>query len=171
MELSKLKHINTIIFDVDGVLTDGSVFVTENGEQCRTFNTRDGYAMQLAVKCGLRLCAITGGKAAGVRHRLNGLGITDVFLGASNKLSIYLNYAQQHQLNHQQVLYMGDDIPDLEVMQTVGFAACPADATEEIKSAANYISPVIGGRGCMRDVIEKTLKLQGKWMAANATSI
>ena len=169
--LNKLKSITTFIFDVDGVLTDGSVFVTEAGEQCRTFNTKDGYALQLAVKCGYKVCVITGGRSQGVRLRLNSLGITDVFLGAHVKLDIFKDYINKHQINPANVLYMGDDIPDIDVMQQVGLPTCPTDSAEEVKAVSQYISPKPGGRGCARDVIEKVLKIQGKWMAENATSL
>jgi 3-deoxy-D-manno-octulosonate 8-phosphate phosphatase (KDO 8-P phosphatase) len=169
--LNKLKDITTFIFDVDGVLTDGSVFVTESGDQCRTFNTKDGYALQLAVKCMYNVVVITGGRSEGVRHRLNSLGITDVYLGAHVKLDIFAKYLADNHIDAANVLYMGDDIPDVDIMKQVGLAACPADAAEEVKAMAHYISPVLGGRGCARDVIEKVLKIQGKWMSANATSL
>ncbi|RKR82709.1 3-deoxy-D-manno-octulosonate 8-phosphate phosphatase (KDO 8-P phosphatase) [Mucilaginibacter gracilis] len=169
--LNKLKDITTFIFDVDGVLTDGSVFVTEAGEQCRTFNTKDGYAIQLAVKCMYNVCVITGGKSEGVRHRLNGLGVTDVFLGAHTKLDIYKDYISKNYIDPANILYMGDDIPDIDIMKVIGLPTCPADAAEEVKAVSRYISPVLGGRGCVRDVIEKVLKIQGKWMSENATSL
>jgi len=169
--LDKLKDITTFIFDVDGVLTDGSVFVTESGDQCRTFNTKDGYALQLAVKCGYNVCIITGGKSTGVRHRLNSLGVTDVFLGAHVKLDIYKEYVAQKSIVPANVLYMGDDIPDIDIMKVIGLPTCPSDSAEEVKAVAQYISPALGGKGCVRDVIEKVLKIQGKWMSANATSL
>lgn len=169
--LDKLKDITTFIFDVDGVLTDGSVFVTESGEQCRTFNTKDGYALQLAVKCMYRICVITGGKSEGVRHRLNSLGIDDVFLGAHVKLDLFKEYIAKNYIDPANVLYMGDDIPDIDIMKIIGLPTCPTDAAEEVKAVAKYISPALGGRGCVRDVIEKVLKVQGKWMSENATSL
>jgi 3-deoxy-D-manno-octulosonate 8-phosphate phosphatase (KDO 8-P phosphatase) len=169
--LSKLKDITTFIFDVDGVLTDGSVFVTEAGDQCRTFNTKDGYALQLAVKCMYKVCVITGGRSEGVKHRLNSLGVTDVYLGAHVKLDIFKDYIAQNYIDPANVLYMGDDIPDIDIMKQVGLATCPADSAEEVKAVAHYISPALGGRGSVRDVIEKVLKIQGKWMSENATSL
>ncbi|MEO6522303.1 MAG: HAD hydrolase family protein [Mucilaginibacter sp.] len=169
--LSKLKDITTFVFDVDGVLTDGSVFVTEAGDQCRTFNTRDGYALQLAVKCMYNVVVITGGRSEGVRLRLNSLGITDVYLGAHVKLDIFENYIAEHYIDRQSVLYMGDDIPDIDIMKVVGLPTCPTDAAEEVKAISQYISPALGGRGCARDVIEKVMKIQGKWMSENATSL
>lgn len=171
MFLEKLKSITTFIFDVDGVLTDGSIFVTEGGDQCRTFNTKDGYALQLAVKCGYKVCVITGGKSTGVRKRLNSLGVEDVYLGAHVKVDIYDNYVAEHHIDAENVLYMGDDIPDIDILKKVGLATCPTDSAEEVRAIAHYISPALGGRGCVRDVIEKVLKIQGKWMSENATSI
>jgi len=169
--VESFKNIKAFIFDVDGVLTDGSVFVTEGGDQCRTFNTKDGYALQLAVKSGYHVCAITGAKSEGVRHRLNSLGITDVYLGAHTKIDLFKTYIAEKGIDPETILYMGDDIPDLEVMKHVGFPTCPADSAEEIKTISKYISPYLGGRGCARDVIEKVLKIQGKWMNTNAMSI
>jgi len=169
--LNKLKDITTFIFDVDGVLTDGSVFVTEAGDQCRTFNTKDGYALQLAVKCMYNVVVITGGRSEGVRHRLNSLGITDVFLGAHVKLDIFENYIAENHIDRANVLYMGDDIPDIDIMKVVGLPTCPTDSAEEVKAVSQYISPALGGRGCVRDVIEKVMKIQGKWMSENATSL
>ncbi len=171
MFLNKLKDITTFVLDVDGVLTDGSVFVTEAGEQCRTFNTKDGYAIQLAVKCMYRVCIISGGKSEGVRHRLNSLGVDDVFLGAHIKLDIFKKYITDNHIKAANVLYMGDDIPDIDIMKIVALPTCPADSAEEVKAVAQYISPAVGGRGCVRDVIEKVMKVQGKWMSENATSL
>lgn len=169
--MQSFKDITTFIFDVDGVLTDGSVFVTEGGDQCRTFNTKDGYAIQLAVKCGYNVCVITGGKSEGVRHRLNSLGVTDVYLGAHTKIDLFKAYITDNAIDTAGILYMGDDIPDIDIMKQVALPTCPADAVEEVKTVAQYISPVMGGRGCVRDIIEKVLKVQGKWMSVNAMSI
>jgi 3-deoxy-D-manno-octulosonate 8-phosphate phosphatase (KDO 8-P phosphatase) len=169
--LSKLKDITTFVFDVDGVLTDGSVFVTEAGDQCRTFNTKDGYALQLAVKCMYNVCIITGGRSEGVRLRLNSLGVTDVFLGAHVKLDIFKEYIAGKYIEPNNVLYMGDDIPDIDIMKVIGLPTCPADSAEEVKAVSQYISPALGGKGCVRDVIEKVMKIQGKWMSENATSL
>jgi 3-deoxy-D-manno-octulosonate 8-phosphate phosphatase (KDO 8-P phosphatase) len=169
--LDKFNQVTTFIFDVDGVLTDGSVFVTEAGDQCRTFNTKDGYALQLAVKCGYRVCVITGGKSEGVRHRLNSLGVTDVYLGAHTKIELFKTYISDNAIDVANILYMGDDIPDIDIMKQVALPTCPADAADEVIAVAKYISPALGGRGCVRDVIEKVLKIQGKWMSANAMSI
>jgi 3-deoxy-D-manno-octulosonate 8-phosphate phosphatase (KDO 8-P phosphatase) len=168
--LSKLKDITTFIFDVDGVLTDGSVFVTETGEQSRAFNIKDGYAMQLAVKCGYNVCAISGSRSKTAIYRLNSLGITDVYLGAHVKVDKFKIYLEEKSINATNVLYMGDDIPDLGVMKLAGLSVCPADAVEEIKAVSAYISPLGGGKGAARDIIEKVLKIQDKWMSEEAYS-
>jgi 3-deoxy-D-manno-octulosonate 8-phosphate phosphatase (KDO 8-P phosphatase) len=168
--LDKLKEINTFVFDVDGVLTDGSVYVTDTGEQGRQFNIKDGYAVQLAVKLGYNVCAISGSRSKISLHRLNSLGVQDVYIGAHTKTLNFRAYLEERNINPQTVLYMGDDIPDLEVMKLAGLPVCPADAAEEIKAISVYISPFIGGKGCVRDVIEKVLKAQQKWMGAQAYS-
>jgi 3-deoxy-D-manno-octulosonate 8-phosphate phosphatase (KDO 8-P phosphatase) len=160
--LALFKPIKTFVFDVDGVLTDGMILLFEN-EMARSMNTRDGFALQLAVKKGYRVVVISGGKSAAVKDRLTALGITDVFLGVQQKKELLLQYVHQHQLQWQEMLFMGDDIPDYSSMQLVGLPCCPADATDEIKQIARYISPFNGGHGCGRDVIEKVLKLNGDW--------
>ncbi|MES2274880.1 MAG: HAD-IIIA family hydrolase [Bacteroidota bacterium] len=166
----QLKTITTFIFDVDGVLTDGGVFVTDSGERFRQFNIKDGYALQLAVKCGYNVCAISGASAESTRIRLNDLGIKDVYLGSKDKTATFNTYIAANNINPKTVMYMGDDIPDLKVMQLAGLPVCPADAVEEIKAISTYISPITGGKGCARDVIEKVLKIQGKWLNAEAYS-
>lgn len=168
--LNQLKRITTFVFDVDGVLTDGGVFVTDTGDHFRQFNIKDGYALQLAVKCGYHVCAISGANAESIRVRLNGLGIKDAFIGCKNKVDLFNTYLANHNIDPATVLFMGDDIPDLKVMQLAGLPVCPADAAEEIKAISTYISPVAGGKGCVRDVIEKVMKVQGKWMNAEAYS-
>lgn len=165
--LKKLHTISTFIFDVDGVLTNGNVLVTEQGEQLRQFNIKDGYALQLAVKKGFNVAVISGARSAGVEKRLQGLGIKDVFLGISDKMSVFNNYLTEKQLNADDIVYAGDDIPDLSVMKLVGLAVCPSDAVEEIKAVSNYISPKKGGEGVARDIIEKVLKIQDKWTDTN----
>ncbi|MGX5817479.1 KdsC family phosphatase [Chitinophaga lutea] len=162
--LEKFGPIRTFIFDVDGVLTDGTVLLLPGGEQSRKMSIRDGYALQLAVKQGYRVAIISGGRSESVVQRLNGLGVKDVFTGISNKVDKLEDYALEHDLIWEQVLFMGDDIPDYRAMQLCGLAACPADAAPEIKSISQYISPVAGGAGCVRDVIEKVLKLNGHWL-------
>jgi 3-deoxy-D-manno-octulosonate 8-phosphate phosphatase (KDO 8-P phosphatase) len=163
MFLNKLDKIKAFVLDIDGVLTDASIHVTESGEQLRRFNVRDGYAMQLAVRKGYKICVISGGKSASVILRLQGLGITDVHLGITKKLEVYNNFINQNQLKPENVLYMGDDIPDLPVMRIAGLKACPADAVEEVKEISDYISSKSGGSGCVRDIIEKVLKVQDNW--------
>ncbi len=158
-----LNQITTFIFDVDGVLTDGSVTLFPNGEQVRKMNIKDGYALQLAVKKGYRIIIISGGKSEAVRQRLQGLGISEIHLGVNNKLELLNDILLEKQFTTDQTLYMGDDIPDYEVMQKVAVAVCPADAAPEIKSICTYISQRNGGEGAVRDVIEQTLRLQGKW--------
>ena len=170
MFLEKLKHIKAFIFDVDGVLTNGIVHVTETGEQLRQFNIKDGYALQLAIKRGYRILALTGAKSKGVELRLKGLGIKDVFLNLDSKTEAYLNFVASSGLSADQILYMGDDMPDLEVMKIVGLAVCPSDAAGEIKSVSHYISPKNGGEGCVRDIIEKVLKIQNNWYDENPSA-
>ena len=158
-----LEHITTFILDVDGVLTDGSVVVTSEGDLLRTMNIKDGYALKTAVDQGYHICIISGGSNEGVRMRLSGLGIKDIFLGAHNKIEQLNTYLSQYGIKSEQVLYMGDDIPDLPVMKTVGLPCCPQDAVPEIKAISKYVSHRKGGKGAVRDVIEQVLKVQGKW--------
>ena len=163
MFLEKLNHIKAIILDVDGVLTNGILLLTESGEQLRQFNIKDGYALQLAVKNGIKVAALSGARSKGVEYRLKGLGIQDVFLGLDSKLEVYSNYLIQNDLTPDQVLFMGDDIPDLQIMKLAGLAVCPLDAVEEIKAISHYISSKNGGEGCVRDIVEKVLKIQNLW--------
>ncbi|WP_231489997.1 HAD family hydrolase [Pedobacter sp. Leaf170] len=171
MFLQKLKEITTFIFDVDGVLTDGSVQVTDNGQSLRTFNIKDGYAMQLAVKKGYNVCIISGGDGIAMAKRFFNLGIKDVFLAAGDKVEIFNNYLKENHINALEVLYMGDDIPDLKVMKLVGLPTCPADAVEEIKAISTFISPYNGGKTAVRDIIEKVMKVQGKWYDENPLAV
>lgn len=163
MVLEKLKHIKAFVLDVDGVLTDGTVLLTESGEQLRKFSIRDGYALQLAIKRGYRVAALSGGRSKGIEFRLKGLGLTDIFLGLDSKTEAFLNFLKSSGLEAAEVLYIGDDIPDLQVMKLAGLSACPADAAEEIKAVSGYISPKRGGEGCVRELIGKVLKLRGDW--------
>lgn len=164
----KLLKINTFIFDYDGVLTDGTIIILSNGDTLRSANVKDGYAMQLAVKKNYRIAIISGGYSDSMRHRFDSLKIKDVFMGVDKKIDVYDSYLQEHGLSDENVLFMGDDIPDLEIMQKAGVSTCPADAVEEIKNKAAYISHHQGGQGCVRDVIEQVLKVQGKWMNDDA---
>lgn len=159
-----MNNITTFIFDVDGVLTDGTIMVTTNGEMYRNMSIKDGYALKSAVMAGYNVCVISGGSNEGVRKRLEGLGITDIYLGAHQKMLQFEDYCIANNISREQVLYMGDDIPDLPVMQEVGLATCPQDAAPEIKDVSEYISPIKGGKGCGRDVIEQVMRVQGKWM-------
>ncbi len=160
-----LTQIKALAFDVDGVLSANNVVLIEGASQpCRTANIKDGYAMQLAVKKGLQLAVITGGKSEAVRTRYVGLGLQNVFMGVSVKLTCYEDWLAESGLKPEEVLYMGDDIPDYEVMRHCGCPCCPADAAEEIKQIALYVSHYGGGQGCVRDVIEQVLRAQGLWM-------
>ena len=152
------------MFDVDGVLTDGSVFVNNAGEMLRTMNIRDGYALKAAVDNGYNVCIISGGSNEGVRVRLRNLGITDIHLGIPDKVATFDEYTDVYTIQPEHVLYMGDDIPDYHVMQLVGLPTCPQDASPEIKAISKYISHKNGGQGAVRDVIEQVMKVQGKWM-------
>ncbi len=158
-----LNHITTFIFDVDGVLTDGSVLVTTSGELLRVMSSKDGYALKTAVNSGYKVCIISGGTNEGVRERLNGLGVTDIYLGAHNKVKQLEEYMDINNLNPENILFMGDDIPDYVVMKMVGLPCCPQDAVPEIKAISKYVSHKNGGKGAARDVIEQVLKVQGKW--------
>lgn len=162
-QLEKFAEIETFIFDVDGVFTDSTLLVLESGRLLRQMNTRDGYAVKVALAANYRIAVITGGTSEGVNIRLANLGIPHVFSGVQNKLAVYEKYILDHSLDEEKILYMGDDLPDYEVMRRVGFATCPADAVPEIRQLATYISPLKGGQGCVRDVIERSLKIAGKW--------
>jgi 3-deoxy-D-manno-octulosonate 8-phosphate phosphatase (KDO 8-P phosphatase) len=161
---TKLKRVNAFIFDVDGVLTDGSVTLMPDGEQVRIMNIKDGYALQLAIKKGYKIAIISGGRSEMVRKRLNGLGISDVYLGIASKMDSYKEFLEIYELTPEEVLYMGDDIPDYEVMKRVGIPTCPNDSAQEIKDISLYVSHQKGGKGAVRDVIEQVLKVQGKWL-------
>lgn len=160
-----LKKIKAVCFDVDGVLSCNTVPMDSQGEPQRTLNIKDGYAMQLAQKMGLRIIIITGARVEAVRRRYELLGLEDIYIGCSVKIEIYDRILAKYGLSDEEILYMGDDIPDFEVMQRCGCPCCPADACPEIKEASLYISHIKGGMGCGRDVLEQILRAQGKWMA------
>ena len=166
MEISykqQLSEINTLIFDVDGVLTNGNITIMPDGQLIRQMNVKDGYALRAAIDAGFRICVISGGINEGVRTRLKNLGIIDVYLGAHNKTEPFYELVDLYDFNPKNVLYMGDDLPDYCVMKLVGFPCCPNDAVEEIQKISRYISNKKGGEGCVRDVIEQILRVQGKW--------
>jgi 3-deoxy-D-manno-octulosonate 8-phosphate phosphatase (KDO 8-P phosphatase) len=170
MFLQKLKDIRAFVFDVDGVLTNGDILASNSGEFLRTFNIKDGYALQLAVKKGYPVCIISGGSGAAMQKRFKGLGIKHINLGVSDKVQVFQDFLTQTNLNASEILYMGDDIPDFNVMKLVGLPTCPADACEEIKAISTYISPFVGGRTAVRDVIEKVLKIQAAWFDPNPSA-
>lgn len=164
-QLEKFGEITTFIFDVDGVLTNNDILILEGGELLRKMNIRDGYALKRAVEQGYHVCIITGGKSEGVRKRLAGLGITEIFMGrSSDKEDAFEEYIAEYDIDPQSVLYMGDDLPDYPVMRKVGLPTCPRNAASEIIEISEYISPYNGGEGCVRDVIEKVLRLHEKWL-------
>lgn len=163
-----LKKIKALVFDVDGVLSCETISLHPTGEPMRTINIKDGYAIQLAVKRGLHVAIITGGKGEAIRVRYEGLGLKDIYMSAAVKTNEFAHFLEKHALKPEEVMYMGDDIPDYEVMQQCGLPCCPADAAPEIKSVAKYISHCCGGQGCARDVIEQVMKAQGKWMSHDA---
>lgn len=163
-----LTRIKALAFDVDGVLSADMIPLHPSGEPMRTVNIKDGYALQLAVKQGLHIAIITGGRTEAVRKRFQALGITDIYMGSCVKIRDYRHFRDQYELTDNEILYMGDDIPDMEVMKNCGLPCCPKDAAPEIKEIARYISIYNGGYGCGRDVVEQVLKAQDKWMTGDA---
>lgn len=159
-----LEGIQALVFDVDGVMTDNRITLLPDGSLVRSVHARDGYALQFAVQRGVHIGIITGGRSEIVKKRLQSLGITDIYMNAQNKIEPYADLCGKHELKPEQILYMGDDILDREVMQSSGVAACPVDAVAEIKAIADYISPLRGGHGCVRDIVEQTLKVKGLWI-------
>jgi 3-deoxy-D-manno-octulosonate 8-phosphate phosphatase (KDO 8-P phosphatase) len=162
--LELFEKVKICIFDIDGVLTDGSVHVTTEGDQLRTFNIKDGYAMVKARESGLPIAIISAGQNEGARKRMEYLGVEHVFLAVKNKIQVLETLLAKLNLNFEDVLYMGDDIPDVKILKKVGLPTCPADAADDVFQFCKYISPKNGGRGAVRDVLEKTLKVQGKWL-------
>ena len=160
-----LTKIKALVFDVDGVLSLNTVPMDAEGQPLRTLNIKDGYSIQLAVKMGLQVGIITGGKGEQVRKRYESLHVQHIYIASSVKIHDLNDLMEQADVKPEEVLYMGDDIPDYEVMQVVGLPVCPADACEEIKAISKYVSPNNGGCGAARDVIEQVLKAQGKWMS------
>lgn len=162
-----LKQIKAVVFDVDGVLSCSTIPLGDNGIPRRTVNIKDGYAIQLAVKRGLKIAIITGAVSPGVNERYQGLGVKDIFCGASQKLPVLRKWMEENGLNTPEVAYVGDDIPDYECMKYVGLAVAPSDAAVEIAQIAGYNSPVEGGHGVARDILEEIMRTQGIW-ALNA---
>lgn len=163
-DLSKIK---AIVFDVDGVLSRETITMNINGEPMRTVNIKDGYAIQLAMKMGLRIVILTGAASESIRVRYENLGVKDIYMRCGVKISVYDEFLAKYGYNDSEIIYMGDDIPDYQVMKRCGCPVCPADACPEIKDISCYISDKTGGNGCGRDVIEQVLNAQGKWLSDN----
>jgi 3-deoxy-D-manno-octulosonate 8-phosphate phosphatase (KDO 8-P phosphatase) len=163
-----LRRIRAVVFDVDGVLSATTVPLHPSGEPMRTVNIKDGYAIQLAIKNGIHVAIITGGRSEAIQKRFEALGVKDIYMGSSIKIQDYADFRDKYDLMNGEILYMGDDVPDLEVMQQCGLPCCPHDAVPEVRALARYISHYNGGYGCGRDVIEQVLKAHGIWMDQNA---
>lgn len=164
-ELTKIK---AFVFDIDGVFSSSKLQIHPSGEIIRTTNIKDGYAVQLAIKKGYKIAIITGGNSEAVRERFKGLGITDIYLRSSDKVTDFEDFIELYDIDPETILYMGDDMPDYNVMLRVGMPTCPADAASEIKGISKYISGVKGGEGCVRDVVEQVLRVHGDWMDVDA---
>lgn len=165
-----LTHIRAFVFDFDGVMTDGSVWTYGDKETVRCGNVKDGYAIQYAVKKGYIIALISGANSQSIVNRMDALGVTQIHTGCPNKMDVYRQFLADNNLKEEEVVCMGDDIPDYEIMSHCGVAACPADAAEEIKQISNYISIFSGGHGCVRDIIEQVLRLHGKWFHPDAVN-
>ncbi len=163
----RLPKVTTFIFDVDGVLTTGDVQLINN-DVIRTMHSKDGYALQYAVKKDYKIFIITGGNSDDVKARLLASGVKEVFLRSSNKAKVYESIKEKYSLTDEEILYMGDDIPDIPVLKAVGVSTCPQDSAVEVKAICHYQSPILGGKGCVRDVIEQVMRVQGKWMNDDA---
>lgn len=161
-----LNKITTIVFDVDGVLSQSTIPMSSEGNPMRTVNIKDGYAIQLAIKMGLRLVIITGGSDEAIRLRYSKLGMKDIFMACGVKVKKYNDYIAEHGISNEEVIYVGDDVPDYEIMKLVGCPCCPADACSDIKDISTYISPYNGGMGCARDIIEQVLRARGQWLSS-----
>ena len=160
-----LKKIKAIIFDVDGVLSRQTITLSSSGEPLRTVNIKDGYAIQLAQKLGVRIVILTGGKTQAVRLRYEALGVEDIFMGCAVKITTYNEFKAKYSLNDEEIIYVGDDIPDYEIMQCCGCPCCPADACSDIKAISAYVSSRDGGDGVGRDIIEQVLRAKGLWLS------
>lgn len=162
-----LKKIKGIVFDVDGVLSPSAIPLSIDGEPMRMINVKDGYALQLAIKRGIKIAIITGGNTEAVRIRFESLGIKDIYMNAAHKLPALNRWIEKYGLNQEEIAYMGDDIPDIPAMREVGLPCCPNDAAWEVKQISHWISRFTGGYGCARDLIAQVLKSQGLWMNDN----
>ena len=169
--LAKLHDIKCFVFDVDGVLTDGTVLALESGEQTRKFNIKDGYGIERALLAGYQVAIISGGNQLGVQKRLTFLKIKHIFLGVKNKIEVFQALCSELTIEAKNVLYVGDDLPDYDVMKLAGLPCCPQDATQEIKEISLYVSDKKGGEGCVRDVIERVMKVQGTWRKFDGENI
>ncbi len=161
--LRRFQEVKHFIFDVDGVFTNSQVLLTEDGNLLRSMTTRDGYAVKVALRQGYGISVITGGSSNGVRKRLSSLGVSSIYTGIDDKLSVFNQLVESDGLDPKDLLYMGDDLPDIHAMKAVGLACCPSDAVPEIKTCAHYIASTKGGEGCVREIIEKVLKIQSNW--------
>ena len=167
----KLKDIKAFVFDVDGVFTDGSVYLLTGGNMCRVMNVLDGYAVVKAIKNNYKIGVITGGNDEQVRHRINYLGISDYYAKSSNKRIDFEDFKLKYNLKNKEILMMGDDLPDMEIMKMAGISACPKNSVPEVKEISDYISSIEGGKGAVREVIEQVMKVQGKWIEDNTQSV
>ncbi len=161
-----LTKIRAIVFDVDGVLSCSTIQMNSKGEPVRTINIKDGYAIQLAVKMGIHVAIMTGGHNEDISRRYGYLGVSDIYLNCAVKINTWDEYLKKYELTDEEVIYMGDDIPDYQIMQRTKCPCCPKDAVPEIKDISIYISDRNGGEGCARDVIEQVLRAQGKWLSS-----
>ena len=161
--LEIFTKVKAFVFDVDGVLTDGSVLVTEEGHLLRNMNIKDGYALKKAIDQGYKIAIITGGKSQGVVKRLNGLGISDVYIGAEEKTDAFQDFCNLHSLEASQIAMMGDDNPDLPLLHKCGLSTCPKDAVPDVLDYCAFVSSQDGGRGAVRELLEKVMRAQGKW--------
>lgn len=161
----RFEKIKAFAFDVDGVLTDGGILADLNGELYRTFNSKDGFGLRMAAMHGYRIAVITGGRSESIRMRFRtcGVGPEDVYLGSRDKMEDFEDFCNRYSLSADEVMYFGDDVPDIPVMMACGCGVCPEDAVDEVKEIADYISTKPGGKGCARECIEKVMRLQGKW--------
>jgi len=164
----KLKHVKGFIFDVDGVFTDGKIYILPDGKQMRNMSVKDGYAVHFAIKKGYPIGIISGGRCESIRVRFEELGVRDIYLASKDKNNDFADFLKKNNLSTEDIMYVGDDLPDLPVMMKAGLAACPSDAAQEIQNIAHYISHKRSGDGCVREIIEQVLKTQGKWADSDA---